>query len=191
VSLYKDAKAAGTDLYKITKEISGFIGQFFDAHEEVKKDVKRQELDPPKTKSMKAQALENTDPALGAVWSRFEEEYKKLNEENERQIELDRQLEMQRKWQRRKKAQQSARQGANNRGSSDAYYIPPPPPMVNQTDDNGQIVFLISLIAVMLILPLFLYLMASMYFDMLVLQQENKQHQAIIRRLITQLEEKK
>ena len=128
VALYKDAKAAGTDLYKITKEISGFIGQFFDSHEEikkeVKKDVKRQELDPPKTKSMKAQALENvfhqielerqsvelrefliyhTDPALGAVWSRFEEEYKKLNEENEKQIELDRQMEIQRKWLRRKK----------------------------------------------------------------------------------------
>jgi len=32
VALYKDAKAAGTDLYKITKEISGFIGQFFDSH---------------------------------------------------------------------------------------------------------------------------------------------------------------
>jgi hypothetical protein len=63
--------------------------------------------------------------------------------------------------------------------------------MVNQTDDNGQIVFLISLIAVMLILPLFLYLMASMYFDMLVLQQENKQQQAIIRRLIIELENKK
>jgi hypothetical protein len=63
--------------------------------------------------------------------------------------------------------------------------------MVNQTNDNGQIVFLISLIAVMLILPLFLYLMASMYFDMLVVQQENKQQQAIIRRLIIQLEEKK
>jgi hypothetical protein len=63
--------------------------------------------------------------------------------------------------------------------------------MVNKADDNGQIVFLISLIAVMLILPLFLYVMASMYFDMLLLQQENKQQQAIIRRLITQLEEKK
>jgi hypothetical protein len=63
--------------------------------------------------------------------------------------------------------------------------------MVNQTDDNGQIVFLISLIAVMLILPLFLYLMASMYFDMLVVQQENKQQQAIIRRLIIELENKK
>jgi hypothetical protein len=33
--------------------------------------------------------------------------------------------------------------------------------------------------------------MASMYFDMLVVQQENKQQQAIIRRLITQLENKK
>jgi hypothetical protein len=124
VSLYKEAKAAGTDLYKITKEISGFIGQFFDSHEEIKKEVKRQELNPPKTKSLKAQALENvfyqielerqsvelrefliyhTDPALGAVWSRFEEEYKKLNEENEKQIELDRQMEIQRKWLRRKK----------------------------------------------------------------------------------------
>jgi hypothetical protein len=43
----------------------------------------------------------------------------------------------------------------------------------------------------MLILPLFLYLMASMYFDMLVVQQENKQQMAIIRRLIVQLEERK
>ena len=90
-----------------------------------------------------------------------------------------------------KKTQQSARQGANNRGSANDYYIPPLPPMVDKANDNGQIVFLISLIAVMLILPLFLYLMASMYFDMLVVLQENKQQQAIIRRLIIQLEEKK
>jgi len=124
VALYKDAKAAGTDVYKITKEITGFIGQLFDAHEEVKKEVKRQELDPPKTKSLKAQALENvfhaielerqavelreflvyhTDPALGAVWSRFEEEYKKLNEENELQIEIERQAELLKKWQRKKR----------------------------------------------------------------------------------------
>ena len=63
--------------------------------------------------------------------------------------------------------------------------------MVNKADDNGQIVFLISLIAVMLILPLFLYLMASMYFDMLVVQEENKRQAAIIRRLIIELEKKK
>jgi flagellar basal body-associated protein FliL len=90
-----------------------------------------------------------------------------------------------------KKTQQSARQSPNNRSSANDYYIPLPPVMVNQTNDNGQIVFLISLIAVMLILPLFLYLMASMYFDMLVVQQENKQQQAIIRRLIIELENKK
>ena len=63
--------------------------------------------------------------------------------------------------------------------------------MVNKADDNGQLVFVIALIAVMLILPLFLYLMASMYFDMLQIQQENKKQQAIIRRLIIQLENKK
>ena len=63
--------------------------------------------------------------------------------------------------------------------------------MVNKADDNGQLVFVIALIAMMLILPLFLYLMASMYFDMLQIQQENKKQQAIIRRLIIQLEDKK
>jgi hypothetical protein len=63
--------------------------------------------------------------------------------------------------------------------------------MVDKANDNGQIVFLISLIVMVLILPLFLYLMASMYFDMLVVQQENKQQQAIIRRLIIELENKK
>ncbi len=63
--------------------------------------------------------------------------------------------------------------------------------MVNQTNDNGQLVFVIALIAMMLILPLFLYLMASMYFDMLQIQQENRRQQAIIRRLIIELENKK
>ena len=121
MALYKDAKAAGTDLYKITKEISGFIGQFFDAHEEVKKDVKRQELDPPKTKSMKAQALENvfhqielerqavelrefliyhTDPALGAVWSRYETEFARLAKKHDEEIKQEALAERKKKWQR-------------------------------------------------------------------------------------------
>ncbi len=58
-------------------------------------------------------------------------------------------------------------------------------------NEHSQVVFILTLIAMMLVLPLFLYVMASMYFDMLLLQQENKQQQAVIRRLITQLEEKK
>jgi flagellar biosynthesis/type III secretory pathway M-ring protein FliF/YscJ len=62
--------------------------------------------------------------------------------------------------------------------------------MVNQTNDNAQIVFVIALIAIMLILPLFLYLMAAMYFDMLVVQQENKQQQKVVQKLIDKAKEK-
>lgn len=62
--------------------------------------------------------------------------------------------------------------------------------MVNQTNDNAQIIFVIALIAIMLILPLFLYLMAAMYFDMLVVQQENKQQQKVVQKLIDKAKEK-
>jgi phosphate starvation-inducible membrane PsiE len=62
--------------------------------------------------------------------------------------------------------------------------------MVNKTDDRGQVVFLLCLIVVMLILPLFLYLMAAMYFDMLVVQQENKRQHQIIQKLIDKAKEK-
>tara|TARA_R110000868_G_scaffold223106_1_gene474932 strand:- start:150 stop:662 length:513 start_codon:yes stop_codon:yes gene_type:complete len=124
IAIYKDAKATGSDLYKVTKEISGFIGQFFEAHEEVKKEVKRQELNPPKEKSLKAQALENvfnqielerqsvelrefliyhTDPALGAVWSRYEAEYAKLAKKHEEEIKQEVIAERKRKWQRQKR----------------------------------------------------------------------------------------
>ena len=122
--MYKDAKATGSDLYKVTKEISGFIGQFFEAHEEVKKEVKRQELNPPKEKSLKAQALENvfnqielerqavemkefliyhTDPALGAVWSRYEAEFARLAKKHEEEIKQEVIAERKRKWQRQKR----------------------------------------------------------------------------------------
>ena len=124
IAIYKDAKATGSDLYKVTKEISGFIGQFFEAHEEVKKEVKRQELNPPKEKSLKAQALENvfnqielerqavelrefliyhTDPALGAVWSRYEAEFAKLAKKHDEEIKQEAIAERKRKWQRQKR----------------------------------------------------------------------------------------
>ena len=124
IALYKDAKATGSDLYKVTKEISGFIGQFFEAHEEVKKEVKRQELNPPKEKSLKAQALENvfnqielerqavemreyliyhTDPALGAVWSRYEAEFARLAKKHEEEIKQEVIAERKKKWQRQQR----------------------------------------------------------------------------------------
>jgi len=86
--------------------------------------------------------------------------------------------------------QRSARQSPANRGGADSYYIPPPNAVVNKTDDHSNLAFLIILICGMLILPLFLYLMASMYFDMLTMQKETKQQQVIIRRLINELKEK-
>jgi hypothetical protein len=55
--------------------------------------------------------------------------------------------------------------------------------VVNKPDEEGY-KLLIVLICLMLVLPLFLYLMASMYFDMLLLKQEIKQQQAIVRRLL-------
>lgn len=124
IAIYKDAKATGSDLYKVTKEISGFIGQFFEAHEEVKKEVKRQELNPPKEKSLKAQALENvfnqielerqavelrefliyhTDPALGAVWSRYEKEFAKLAKQHDEDIKKEAIEGRKKKWQRQQR----------------------------------------------------------------------------------------
>jgi hypothetical protein len=40
----------------------------------------------------------------------------------------------------------------------------------------------------MLVFPLFLYLLASMYFDMLLLKEEVEQQQAIIRRLLIKVD---
>ena len=123
VSLYKDIKQTGGELHKITKEISGFIGQFFEAHEEVKKQAEEQKRNPPKNKSLKAQALENVfnqielerqavelrefliyhvDPTLGAVWSRYEEEFARLRDEQEKERVEQEVKARQDAWQRRK-----------------------------------------------------------------------------------------
>ena len=56
--------------------------------------------------------------------------------------------------------------------------------MVDKPDEEGYTRLLIVLVCLMMILPLFLYLMASMYFDMLLLKQEIKQQQAIVRQLL-------
>ena len=87
-------------------EISGYIGKFFDAHEQVKTIAAEQKKNPPKGKSLKAQALDNifqemelerqatelrelliygVDPALGAVWTRFQDEFERLQAEQEKE----------------------------------------------------------------------------------------------------------
>jgi hypothetical protein len=123
VALYKDAKAVAKDVTSITMEISGHIGKFFDAHEQVKTAAAEQKKNPPKGKSLKAQALDNifqemelerqavelrelliygVDPALGAVWSRFQEEFERLQEEQEKERLAQEAKDKVALWQRRK-----------------------------------------------------------------------------------------
>jgi len=120
VAFYKDAKAAGSDVSKIAREISGYIGNLFDAQEQVKQVVEEQKKKP--SKSLKAQALDNVlnqielerqvvefrefliyqvDPELGAVWSRFEEEYERLRQEQEQEKLIAEQKAREAIWKRR------------------------------------------------------------------------------------------
>jgi hypothetical protein len=122
VAFYKDAKAAGSDVTKIAREISGYIGNLFDSQEQVKQTIEEQKKNPPKNKSLKAQALDNiinqielerqvvelrefliyhVDPELGAVWSRFEEEYARLQEEQEQARLIAEHKAREAAWQRR------------------------------------------------------------------------------------------
>ena len=123
MSLYKEAKAVANDVTSITMEISGHIGKFFDAHEQVKTAAIEQKKNPPKGKSLKAQALDNifqemelerqatelrelliygVDPALGAVWSRFQEEFERLQAEQEQERLAQEAKERVALWQRRR-----------------------------------------------------------------------------------------
>jgi len=81
-------------------------------------------------------------------------------------------------------AKQSSGQGSGNRGGGSSFYIPPPLDVVDKPDEEGYAKLLIVLVCLMLVLPLFLYLMVSMYFDMLMLREEIRQQQAIVRRLL-------
>ena len=123
MALYKEAKSVANDVTSITMEISGHIGKFFDAHEQVKAAAIEQKKNPPKGKSLKAQALDNifqemelerqatelrelliygVDPALGAVWSRFQEEFERLQAAQEEERLAQEAKERVALWQRRR-----------------------------------------------------------------------------------------
>ncbi len=120
VAFYKDAKAAGNDVTKIAREISSCIANFFSAQEQVKQVIEEEKKKP--VKSLKAQALDNilnqielerqavelrefliyhVDPELGAVWSRFEEEYARLQDEQEQERLIAEYKAREAAWQRR------------------------------------------------------------------------------------------
>ena len=59
VALYKEAKGVGKEVVGIYSELSNSLGSFFDHQEKAIAEVKHKENNPPKGKSIKAQALEN------------------------------------------------------------------------------------------------------------------------------------
>ena len=104
VAIYKDAKNVGKEVYGIYSELSEGVGNFFDHQENAHKELKEKEKNPPKGKSIKAQALENvikkkqlqqaeydlrqmlvyeSPPELGSVWTEFEAERTRLVKEQE------------------------------------------------------------------------------------------------------------
>ena len=102
VALYKEAKGVGKEVVGIYSELSNSLGSFFDHQEKAIAEVKHKEKNPPKGKSIKAQALENvikrkqleqaeedlrrvliyeSPPELGALWTDFQEERARLEKD--------------------------------------------------------------------------------------------------------------
>ena len=90
-----------------------------------------------------------------------------------------------------KNAKSATRQSANNRGSNDSFYIPPPDVLRNQSDENNEMGFLISLIAMVAVFGVLLPLMAMLYFDILEVREQTKHQQQVIQRMINEAKEKR
>ena len=99
VAMYKEYKAVGKEAYGVMQEISTGLGTFFEHQEKAQEEIKQKEKNPPKGKSLQAQALENvlarkrlqqaeydlrqmliydTPPELGAMWEEFQIERARL-----------------------------------------------------------------------------------------------------------------
>lgn len=104
VALYKEVKSTGKDVSNIAMEISGAIGNFFHAQEQVKETVVKDKKNPPKAKSLRKQALDNVmkemelkrqaaelrqfliyeaDETFNTMWRNFEIELAKLTKQQQ------------------------------------------------------------------------------------------------------------
>ena len=99
VAMYKEYKSVGKEAYGVMQEISTGLGTFFEHQEKAQEEIKQKEKNPPKGKSLQAQALENvlakkrlqqaeydlrqmliydTPPELRAMWEEFQIERARL-----------------------------------------------------------------------------------------------------------------
>jgi len=102
VAMYKEYKSVGKEAYGVMQEISTGLGSFFEHSEKAQAEIKEKEKNPPRGKSIQAQALENimarkqlqqaeydlrqtliydTPPELGAMWEEFQVERAKLTKD--------------------------------------------------------------------------------------------------------------
>jgi len=99
VAFYKEAKSVGKEASEVIHEIAGGLSSFFEHHDKAIQDAEEKQKNPPKGKSIQAQALDNvllkkrlqqaeydlrqmliyeSPPELGALWTDFDAERKKL-----------------------------------------------------------------------------------------------------------------
>jgi len=99
VAMYKEFKSTGKEAMGVMNEISSGLGSFFEHQEKAIADIKEKEVNPPKGKSLQAQAIENimarkqiqqaeydlkqsliydTPAELGDMWNQFQAEREKL-----------------------------------------------------------------------------------------------------------------
>ena len=97
--MYKEFKSTGKEAMGVMNEISSGLGSFFEHQEKAIADIKEKEINPPKGKSLQAQAIENimarkqiqqaeydsklsliydTPAELGDMWNQFQAEREKL-----------------------------------------------------------------------------------------------------------------
>lgn len=97
--MYKEFKSTGKEAMGVMNEISSGLGSFFEHQEKAIADIKEKEVNPPKGKSLQAQAIENimarkqiqqaeydlkqsliydTPAELGDMWNQFQAEREKL-----------------------------------------------------------------------------------------------------------------
>ena len=89
-----------------------------------------------------------------------------------------------------KNAKPASRPSVNNRGGVDSFYIPPLDVSSNQANEDSEMGFLISLIAMVVVFGVLLPIMAMLYFDILEVREQTKQQQQTVQKLIDKAKEK-
>ena len=125
-ALVKEAQAAGKEVADLTSQVTHHVGKVLEHTQELKKAEVEVRKNPPKGKSLQVLAFEEVSRKMelkqqyealrnmiiyelglpGGFWADFEQTLFRLEQEQERDIELAEQLRKEQEWQRRVKIDQ-------------------------------------------------------------------------------------